>query len=120
MIPNIVFGRRPTWARISGASFEEHDMAAYVILSKLSADAMKDPGEFRQLGETVAKKIKAQCPGVRWKDSYALMGRYDVVDIVEANSPAEVEKAAMIIRCYGHARTETMPATPWKEFLGSM
>jgi hypothetical protein len=44
----------------------------------------------------------------------------DVVDIVEADHPAEAEKAAMLIRCYGHATTETMHATPWKEFIGSM
>jgi len=71
-------------------------MATYVILSKLNADAMKDPSEFKQLADTVSGKIKAACPGVRWKDSYALMGRYDVVDVVEADSPADVEKAAML------------------------
>ena len=78
---------------------------------------MRDPSELRQFAETVSDKIKAECPKVRWKDSYAVMGRFDVVDIVEAESPAEVEKAAMIIRSYGHATTETMHATPWKEFL---
>jgi len=24
------------------------------------------------------------------------------------------------IRCYGHARTETMHATPWKEFIAGL
>ena len=91
-------------------------MATYVILSKLSP-AMQDPTELRELAETVSQKIKAQCPNVRWKDSYALMGRFDVLDIVEAGSAADVEKAAMIIRSYGHATTETMHATPWKDFL---
>ncbi|MFB3111769.1 MAG: GYD domain-containing protein [Gemmatimonadales bacterium] len=95
-------------------------MATYVILSKLSSEAIGEPGELRQVAETVAQKIKAECPGVRWKDSYAVMGRFDVVDIVEADSPAEVEKAGMIIRCHGQARTETMHATPWKEFLTSL
>lgn len=95
-------------------------MSAYVILSSLAPDAMKDPGEFRAVADTVAKKIKSLCPGVKWKESYALMGRFDVLDIVEAESVAEVEKAAMLIRCYGHAHTETMPATPWKEFLKGM
>ena len=28
--------------------------------------------------------------------------------------------AAMIVRSYGHAGTETMHTTPWKEFLGSL
>ncbi len=91
-------------------------MATYVILSRLSP-TMRAPSELRQFAETVSDKIKAECPKVRWKDSYAVMGRFDVVDIVEAESPAEVEKAAMIIRSYGHATTETMHATPWKEFL---
>jgi len=95
-------------------------MATYVILSKLAPHAMKDPGEFRKLADDVTQRIKAACPRVRWKDSYALMGRFDVVDIVEADNPAEAEKAAMIIRCYGHATTETMHATPWKEFISGM
>ena len=95
-------------------------MATYVILSKLCARAAEEPGEVRQLAQTVSQKIKAECPNVRWKDSYAVMGRYDVVDIVEADSPAQVEKAAMIIRCHGHATTETMHATPWKDFLASL
>ena len=95
-------------------------MATYVILSKLCARGAEEPGEVRQLAQTVSQKIKAECPNVRWKDSYAVMGRYDVVDIVEADSPAQVEKAAMIIRCHGHATTETMHATPWKDFLASL
>jgi len=95
-------------------------MATYVILSKLAADAMKDPKDFRTLADAVSKKIKAECPKVRWKDSYAVMGRFDVVDVVEADNPADVEKAAMLIRCYGHATTETLHATPWKEFLASL
>jgi uncharacterized protein with GYD domain len=95
-------------------------MATYVILSKISAQATQDPGDLRQVAKTVAQKIKAECPKIRWKDSYALMGRYDVVDIVEADNPADIEKAAMIIRGYGHATTETMHATPWKEFLSSL
>jgi uncharacterized protein with GYD domain len=95
-------------------------MATYVILSELAPEAMRDPGEFRQLADKVAAEIKAKCPGIRWLSSYALMGRFDVIDIIEADNPAEVEKAAMIIRCYGHATTETLHATPWTDFLASL
>jgi uncharacterized protein with GYD domain len=95
-------------------------MATYVILSRLSSESVRDFKGFRKLAETVSQKIKSECPGVRWKDSYALMGRFDVVDVVDADSPAEVEKAAMIIRAYGHASTETMHATPWKEFVAGL
>jgi len=48
------------------------------------------------------------------------LGRFDVVDIVEANDPKQIEKAAMIIRAYGHSTTETLAATPWKEFLSNL
>lgn len=95
-------------------------MATYVILSKLAADAVADPGDLRRLAEAVAGKIKKQCPSVKWKDSYAVMGRFDVIDLVEADDPADVERAAMIIRGTARATTETMHATPWKAFLGSL
>lgn len=43
-----------------------------------------------------------------------------MIDIVEANDPKQIEKAAMIIRAYGHSTTETFVATPWKEFLAAL
>jgi uncharacterized protein with GYD domain len=92
-------------------------MSTYVILSRISSEAFRDPQDFPKLAEAVASKIKSECPGVDWKESYATTGRFDVVDIVEADDLGQVEKAAMIIRAYGHATTETMVATPWKEFL---
>ncbi|MCX7594678.1 MAG: GYD domain-containing protein [Fischerella sp.] len=95
-------------------------MATYVILSRFSSEAFKDPKEFQQLAATVSEKIKSECPGVTWKDSYATMGRFDVVDIVESDDVKQVEKAAMIIHGYGHSTTETLVATPWKEFLAML
>ncbi len=95
-------------------------MATYVILSRFSPEAFREPNDFAKLAETVASKIKSECPGVRWKDSYATLGRFDVVDVVEADDPKDIEKAAMIIRAYGHSTTETLVATPWKEFLAAL
>jgi uncharacterized protein with GYD domain len=92
-------------------------MATYVILSRVSPQAFSKPEEFKQLATKVSEKIKSECPGVTWKNSYATMGRFDIIDIVEANDQKQVEKAAMIIRAYGHSSTETLLATPWKEFL---
>ncbi len=57
---------------------------------------------------------------VRWKESFATLGRSDVADIVEADDPKQIERAAMIIRGYGHSTTETLFATPWKEFLAAL
>ncbi len=95
-------------------------MNTYVILSRFSPEAFEDPKEFLKLAEQVSKKIKSDCPGVNWKDSYATLGRFDVVDIVEADDPKDVEKVGMIIRGFGHSTTETLLATPWKEFLKAL
>ncbi len=92
-------------------------MATYVILSRVSPAAFDDPKEFKKLADDVKKQIRKQCPDVIWKQSFALMGRFDVLDIVESSDPRQVARAAMIIRAYGRSRTETMPATVWDEFL---
>jgi len=95
-------------------------MATYVILSRFSPEAFREPHEFKKLAEAASAKIKSECSGVQWKESFATLGRFDVVDIVEANDPKQIEKAAMIIRAYGHSTTETLLATPWKEFLKTL
>ena len=95
-------------------------MATYIILSRVSPQALEDPREFRQLAEKVSAKIKAECPGVIWRESYGTLGRFDVVDIVESNDPNQVARADMILRTSGHERTETLMAIPWKEFLANL
>ena len=95
-------------------------MATYVILSRFSPDAFREPKDFKKLAETVSNKIKADCPGLNWKHSFATLGRFDVVDIVETDDPRQIEKATMIIRAYGHSTTETLAGTPWKEFLARL
>jgi uncharacterized protein with GYD domain len=95
-------------------------MATYVILSRLSPDAFKDPKDLKQLAATVAEKIKVECPAVTWKDSYLTLGRFDVVDVVESNDLKQLERAALIIRAYGHAATETLQATAWNEFIATL
>jgi uncharacterized protein with GYD domain len=95
-------------------------MATYIILSRFSPEAFEDPKDFLKLAEKVSSKIKRDCPGIRWKDSYATLGRFDVLDIVEAEDPKQIEKAAMIIRGFGHSTTETLVGTPWKDFLAGL
>jgi len=95
-------------------------MAIYVILSRFAPEAFREPKEFRKLADAVSSRIHKECRGGAWKASFATLGRFDVVDVVEADDPRQIEKAAMIIRAYGHSTTETLVATPWKEFLGML
>jgi uncharacterized protein with GYD domain len=95
-------------------------MDLYIILSRFAPGAFKDSSELRFIAEEVADKIKQECPDVTWKLSFATMGRFDAVDLVESNDPKQVAKAAMIIRATGRAVTETLPATLWKEYLAAI
>lgn len=95
-------------------------MATYVILSRFSPDAFSDPKDFQKLAAAVSDKIKKDCPAVAWQTSYATLGRFDAVDVVESDDPKQVARAAMIIRACGHSTTETLQATPWKEFLAAL
>ncbi len=95
-------------------------MGTYLIFSRFSSESFRDLKDVKQLAAAVSERIKAECPGVRWKDSWATTGHFDVVDVVESDDPKQVTRAAMIIHAYGHATTETALATPWKEFLASL
>lgn len=95
-------------------------MAVYIILSQAAAGTFASPQEFKQMADEVSERIKRECPDVIWGQSYATMGQFDVVDIIESDDPVQVEKAAMIIRAYGKANTQTLPATPWREFLAAL
>lgn len=92
-------------------------MSTYIILSRLSPEGMEDPSDIKELAKNVNQKIKEECPGIVWKESYAVKGSYDIVDIVECDDEAEVNRASMIIRSLGHSWTETLTTTPWHEFL---
>jgi uncharacterized protein with GYD domain len=95
-------------------------MATYVILSTLASNSFDEPTKFRKIAQRVATEIQQKCPSIVWKQSFATLGRYDVIDIVETDKPEEVARATMIIRSYGHSATETLHATPWQEFLNDL
>lgn len=95
-------------------------MATYIILSKLSANAFDTPNGLKDIATRVREKLNSECPGAKWVKSYGCMGSYDVVDIVEANDPQEIEKAVMIIRAFGRSSTETLLATEWDVFLKAL
>ncbi len=67
-------------------------MAAYIILSRISPTAFEDPKEFRNMAAKVSDRIKSECPGVKWKDSFATFGRFDAIDLVESDDAHQVQK----------------------------
>ena len=62
-------------------------MATYIILSRLDTNANIDPKDFKEkIAITVADKIHNECPGFVWKATYATIGHYDFINIVECDS----------------------------------
>jgi uncharacterized protein with GYD domain len=45
-----------------------------------------------------------------------VLGPYDYLDIFEAPDNEAAAKVAVVVRSFGHATTETWPATPWERF----
>src|SRR4051812_37093151 len=92
-------------------------MSTYVMLTRLSPEAVTAPGAIAELGRTVAEKLKSECPEARWISSYAILGPCDYLDLFEAPDNEAASKVAVVVRSFGHATTEIWPATPWERFL---
>lgn len=91
-------------------------MATYILTTRLSPEAVKDPKAYTELGQKVVNAIRAECPEVRWIASYAILGPYDYIDVFDAPNNDVAIKVGAIVRSFGHATTETWPATPWERF----
>ena len=91
-------------------------METYVMLTKLSSDVLRDPQTFVELSERVEQKVAEECPEIEWVGNYAVLGPYDYVDIFRAPNNATAMQVSAIIRSFGHATTETWPATEWHRF----
>jgi uncharacterized protein with GYD domain len=92
-------------------------MPTYVMLTRLSPDAITSPGAIADLGRKVTSKLDAECPEAKWIASYAVLGPCDYLDIFEAPDNDAASKVAVVVRSFGHATTEIWPATPWERFL---
>jgi uncharacterized protein with GYD domain len=91
-------------------------MAQYVILTRVSPDALRTPEGLLDLEKQVKQRVADECPDVKWIGNYAVMGAYDYLDIFEAPTNEIAMRVSTIIRSVGHASTELWPATDWNQF----
>ena len=80
-------------------------MSTYVVLTRLTPEAMKTPGELKRLERVISDHVRRECPQVKWVANYAILGPYDYLDIFEAPDETVAAKVVMIIRSYGHGQT---------------
>lgn len=86
-------------------------MPTYVTLLRYTqqgAAKVKESPKRLDAGREAFKKI-----GVEIKDTYLLMGRYDLLCVIEAPDDESVAKALLTLGSQGNVQTETMKA--WNE-----
>lgn len=91
-------------------------MATYMMLTRLSPEALTRPGSVAELNKKVEERIRKNCPGIKWIANYAVLGACDYMDIFEAPDTDTATQVALLVRSFGHATTETWLATPWDRF----
>jgi len=92
-------------------------MDNYIMLTRLSPEALTRPGAVGNLNKKVEERIRQECPGVKWLANYAVLGSCDYLDVFEAPDADTATRVALLVRSFGHATTETWVATPWDRFL---
>ncbi|HEX9778213.1 MAG TPA: GYD domain-containing protein [Geopsychrobacteraceae bacterium] len=91
-------------------------MLTFIMLTRLSSDALHSPKSLEELEQQIMKQIHSECPQVKWVHNYAVLGGCDYLDIFEAPDLETAMKVSTIIRTYGHANTEIWSAKDWKGF----
>ena len=92
-------------------------MQTYILMTKLSPEVSKKVGDREQLGRAWMQQVKEKCPEVKFKDHYALLGRYDFLDIYEAPDAETAAKVSMISLSNGAFQAESWVAFPYKRFV---
>ena len=92
-------------------------MATYILLTKLSPEESKKIHKRVKLGHVWLEEVKTKCPMVTFKAHYALLGRYDFMDIYEAPDEKTAAKVSMIGLANGAYSAESITAIPYKEFI---
>ncbi|AWI62249.1 MULTISPECIES: GYD domain-containing protein [Sinorhizobium] len=89
-------------------------MAAFIMLTRLSHQAMQSPKLLESLSHQIAEHIRRECPQVPWKANCIVLGPADYLDIFAAPDNATATKVATT---FGHATTEIWAATELEQSI---
>lgn len=92
-------------------------MQTYILLTKFSNELSTKMKDRAKLGRAWLSEVKKKCPEVKFIAHYALLGKYDFIDIYEAPGEEVAAKVSMISLSNGAFQAESLMAIPYKRFL---
>ncbi|OPY31114.1 MAG: GYD domain protein [Methanomassiliicoccales archaeon PtaU1.Bin124] len=93
-------------------------MGEYIVLSKLTAEGRTTLKERPERLKEVNKEIEAM--GAKVVKQYALLGKYDFLNILEAPDNETVMRVMVELGARGTLETTTLAAMPVDKFLKSL
>jgi uncharacterized protein with GYD domain len=90
-------------------------MPLYILLSTLTSEGRKTIKERPERIKEVNKEIETL--GAKVLQQYAVLGRYDFVNIVEAPNNDVVTRVSIELGSRGTVHIMSMPATPIDDFI---
>ena len=92
-------------------------MQTYILLTKISPELSKKVKDRAKIGRAWLDQVKEKCPEVNFVSHYALLGKYDFIDIYEAPDEETAAKVSLISLSNGAFSAESLIAIPYKKFL---
>jgi uncharacterized protein with GYD domain len=93
-------------------------MGVYVVMSKLTREGRKTlknrPERLKEVNKEISKM------GAKVVEQYALLGKYDFLNILEAPDNETVAKVMVALGSRGTLETATMAAIPIDDFLRAL
>jgi uncharacterized protein with GYD domain len=91
-------------------------MTKFVLLSKVAPSAIDQTAKLSDMDEIFTQELSQRLPEVTRIASYALLGNYDFMHIIEAPDELSAAKVALLVNHFGAAATQTLTAIPFAEF----
>ena len=93
-------------------------MPTFVLLSSLNPEGVQtiknNPQRIREVNEEIEQL------GVSVKAQWAVLGRFDFVNVVEAPDEATMARVSLELGSRGTARYESLAAIPIDDFIASL
>lgn len=92
-------------------------MKTFILMTKLSPEVTQRMKDRASIGRAWLKEVREKCPEVKFLSHYALLGKYDFLDIYEAPDEESAAKVSMISLQNGAVSAESWTAIPYKRFV---